>query len=489
MMARNNGVMMQYFEWFLEADPPLWIKLKEDAGHLRNIGITAVWTPPAYKGAAGRNDVGYGTYDLYDLGEFDQKGTIPTKYGTKQAFLEMIEVLHDKEIEVYADIVLDHKMGADATELIEAESVDARDRMKVTQGEHLIEAWTKFTFPQRNQKYSDYIWSWKDFDGIDYDQKTKQQRIFRFTGKQWDSLVDHENANYDYLMGADIDFDNPQVQKELSKWGNWFLQTTKIDGFRLDALKHIQFTFYQNWLKELREKSQRPLFTVGEYWSGNIDDLIYYLNCDHYSMSLFDVPLHYHFYEASRSNGQYDLRNLLKGTLLEYDEFACVTFVDNHDTQPGQSLQSWVADWFKPMAYAVILLRKQGYPCIFYGDYYGIAHDQIKGMQQLLDTLLCLRNTHAYGPQIDYFDDPHIVGFTREGDSDHPYGLGVLFTDNHAGKKYMRIGKQHAYQKFYDVLHPHQEAVILDEQGGTDFFVEGGSLSIYIPFDDAFFPQ
>ena len=33
-----------------------------------------------------------------------------------------------------------------------------------------------------------------------------------------------------------------------------------------------------------------------------------------------------------------------------------VTFVDNHDSQPGQALESWVDEWFRPLAYALILL-------------------------------------------------------------------------------------------------------------------------------------
>lgn len=35
-----------------------------------------------------------------------------------------------------------------------------------------------------------------------------------------------------------------------------------------------------------------------------------------------------------------------------------------HDTQVGQSLESCVASWFKPLAYALILLRVDGYPLV-----------------------------------------------------------------------------------------------------------------------------
>ena len=111
----ENGVMMQYFEWNLPNDGNLWKQLKEDASHLHEIGVTAVWIPPAYK-ADEQQDEGYATYDLYDLGEFDQKGTIRTKYGTKEELKEMIDELHKNHISVYLDVVLNHKAGGDFTE-------------------------------------------------------------------------------------------------------------------------------------------------------------------------------------------------------------------------------------------------------------------------------------------------------------------------------------------------------------------------------------
>ena len=98
---------MQYFEWFLPDDGSLWNRLREDAPHLREIGVTGVWIPPCYKGT-GSNDVGYGAYALYDLGEFDQKGTIRTKYGTIEELHACIGALLDNDIAVYADVVLNH---------------------------------------------------------------------------------------------------------------------------------------------------------------------------------------------------------------------------------------------------------------------------------------------------------------------------------------------------------------------------------------------
>ena len=193
----ENGVLMQYFEWYLSPEPHLWTLLKKDALHLKEIGLTAVWMPPAFKGIGGIHDVGYGVYDIYDLGEFDQKGTIRTKYGTKEEYRDAICALHEVGIQAYGDIVLNHKMGADANEFVKAYEVNQNNKNEVTSGEETIEVPTVFTFPKRQQVYSDFTWNWTCFDGIDYDILSKRHATFLFKDKHWDTQVDGENGNFD----------------------------------------------------------------------------------------------------------------------------------------------------------------------------------------------------------------------------------------------------------------------------------------------------
>ena len=476
-----NGTMMQYFEWFLLPQCKLWNEISSEASNLRDLGITAVWMPPAYKGIGGGYDVGYGAYDLYDLGEFNQKGSIETKYGSKDEYLMAIKMLNKNGIQSYGDIVLNHKMGADEAEEVMAREEEFFNRSISISGTKVIRAWTKFTFPGRNNKYSSFKWDWNDFDGIDYDDKTKRNSIYKFLTKEWSNRVDKENGNYDYLMGADLDFSNKDVVEELKKWGKWYIDFTNIDGFRLDAVKHINYEFFVEWLEYLRKESGKELFSVGEYWHANVDVLLEYLKNTNYVMSLFDVPLHFNLYEASRSNGDFDMRNIFKGTLVEHYSIKAVTFVDNHDTQLGSSLQSWVESWFKPIAYSLILLRIEGYPCIFYGDYYGIPSHGYFGIGSYLDLLLKTRKQLAYGEQHDYFDDKNIIGWTREGVKEYKNsGLAVLLTNKLGGEKKMYIGKKFFGKKFKDLLSNFQEKVVIDKDGFGNFMVKNGSVSVWI---------
>ena len=229
---------MQCFEWYLKTNQDFWLKVSSKAEKIAELGITALWLPPAYKGIGGKDEVGYGVYDIYDLGEFDQKGTIKTKYGSKQEYLDCIMALKQAGIETYADIVLNHKMGADKLQTIPATKVDWGNHNLAIANQEKVKVATKYIFPGRKHKYSDFEWNWTHFTGIDYNSETGEHAIFKFKDKEWSNTVDEEFGNFDYLMGTDIDFKNPEVVEECIKWGEWYVDTTKIDGFRLDAVKH-----------------------------------------------------------------------------------------------------------------------------------------------------------------------------------------------------------------------------------------------------------
>ena len=110
-MSTVNGVMMQYFEWYISPEQNLWNQVREQAKSLADAGFTAMWLPPAYKGMGGTHDVGYAVYDMYDLGEFDQQGTVRTKYGTRQDYLDAISSLQSNGLQVYGDVVLHHRIA------------------------------------------------------------------------------------------------------------------------------------------------------------------------------------------------------------------------------------------------------------------------------------------------------------------------------------------------------------------------------------------
>lgn len=472
---------MQYFEWNVPNDGRFWRKLKKDALHLNRMGITAVWIPPACK-AISAKDVGYGIYDLFDLGEFYQKRSLRTKYGTKAELKRAIATLHKYNISVYFDAVMNHKAGADYTEEFVVKEVDPTNRNHFISEAYTIGGWTGFYFGGRNNQYSDFKWNKNHFTGVDYNVKNGKKAIYLIQedNKKWSDHVDRENGNYDYLMYANIDYKNTQVVEHMKDWGIWIAKELKLNGMRLDAVKHIDSNFAREFTSAIRSEKGRNFYFVGEYWKNDIESLVKYVEDTKGQIDLFDVPLHYNLHEASEMEDNYDLRNLFNNTLVKvYPELA-VTFVENHDSQIGSALESYVRDWFKPSAYGLILLMKDGYPCVFYGDYYSMGYYK-SHHKHVIDVLLKTRQLYAHGEQIDYFDDPSIVGFVRLGEENHPNsGLAFLISNQQDEYKRMYVGKNRAGEVWQEIAGNIKETVVIDSDGNGNFSVKGKKLAVWV---------
>lgn len=478
----RNHTMLQFFEWHVPNHGKHWEDLALLAHEFSIHGIDTVWIPPASKGMS-QEDNGYGIYDHYDLGEFNQKGTTRTKYGTKKELLHAIDVCNKENVQVLADVVLNHKAGADDTERFDVVEVDPDNRMDEISEPFEIKGWTSFTFPGRKGKYSRFTWNFTHFNGTDYDAAGDRTGIFRILGenKAWNDQVDDEFGNYDYLMFANIDYRHPDVRDEMISWGKWFAKTTGCHGFRLDAIKHINYSYISRFANEMKEDFGDDFYFVGEFWNPDLEAKQAFLDQTDFAIHLFDVGLHFQFYEASRQGRDFDLRTLYDGTLVDTHPTHAVTFVDNHDSQPGESLESWVEDWFKPIAYAFILLRMDGFPCIFLGDYFGIrGDDPIPSKKELLDPLLDARYHLAYGEQTDYFDHANTIGWVRHGaDNLKGSGCAVVISTGDDGYKDMQVTEELTGSVWIDVTGNRKDEVVIGDDAVGRFTVNGGSVSVW----------
>lgn len=120
-LQAEDDVILQAFYW----DPPVdsvnlngtwWDVLADQAEALAEAGFTAIWIPPPSKGAFGIYDMGYGVFDHYDLGNYDQKGSVETRFGSRDELIGMVHTMQANGIEVYVDIVLNHIFTSDDEE-------------------------------------------------------------------------------------------------------------------------------------------------------------------------------------------------------------------------------------------------------------------------------------------------------------------------------------------------------------------------------------
>ena len=150
---------------------------------------------------------------------------------------------------------------------------------------------------------------------------------------------------------------------------------------------------WENFIRDMKAKYGNDFYVFGEFWNGDEKSNKDYLTSTDYRFDLVDVRLHQNLFEASKAKETYDLRQIFEQTLVKNHPDSAVTFlliimIPNVVKHWNQLLKNGL----NQAAYALILLRQTGLPCIFYGDYYGISGQFAqKSFQDNIDKLLKLR--------------------------------------------------------------------------------------------------
>ncbi|KAF2222554.1 glucan 1,4-alpha-maltohexaosidase precursor [Elsinoe ampelina] len=512
-----NKTLFQAFEWHTPG--PHWTRLAKYLPQLTDLGITSIWLPPGCKANSPQGN-GYDCYDLWDLGEFDQKWTRPTKWGSKEELLRLISSAHALNVTVIWDAVLNHKTAGDATEPCWAVEVDPTDRRIETTKPREIEPWIHYNFPGRGDTYSSLKWHWQHFNGTDWDQRGQQHGIFKIINppspddkmrlsqsrrsKDWALDVDDENGNGDYLMFSNIDYTNLEVREDVLRWGQWMVQDVGdgIDGFRLDAVQHYSQAFTIQWIERVQAAGRqrgKDIDVIGEFWQPDCRKLIAWVDFMKQQAMLFDVPLLNNFGQLKRLPPQsrwsrfrrpirppFDMRLIFEGTLTQYRPNNAVTVVANHDTQPGQAMDTPIEPLFTTHAYALILLTARGTPCVFYGDLYGIGGPAPRGpsCRGKLPSLIMARKLYAYGKEHLTFPNSRTLALIRQGTRDKPDGCVMIMTIGEGTTARLPVGGQEkAGSVWTDLLCNSPQEVKIDRQGYGEFTCPAEGCCVFVRKD------
>ena len=388
------GVLMQAFYWDCpradEQEFAWWNHVATKIDELEEAGITALWLPPAGKAAnIGGMSMGYDVYDYYDLGKFDQKGSLKTWFGAEDELRELIRALHDKSLKVYADLVLNHNNGADEQEF---NPVIQQKR------------WTLFK-PMSKMFTRD----WTCFNPSPY--------------RELDDVAFGDMPDLCHI--------NPRVSTGILNHAKWMIEEIGFDGFRYDFVKG-----FGAWIvraihdrQYTRNGKTVDIFGVGECWTGEdfIDGWLDSINnWAAQRVGAFDFPLRYRLKDLCDNPG-FNLRRLADyGVLMKDRPLEAVTFVDNHDFREGDTPEI-VND--KMLAYAFILTH-EGYPCVYWKDWftYGLGEP---GQPSGIARLARVHESHAGGGTNLVWLDDSLYVMERTGSGPQP---GLVFALNNTGE-------------------------------------------------------
>ena len=239
-----------------------WNELTAKMPEIAEAGYTSLWLPPPAK-AGSVFSVGYDLFDPFDLGDKNQRGTIPTRYGTKVELLNMVETAHRFGLRVYFDNIMNHR-GFDIPGYNSSAPTNLYPGLTV-QDFHLRRQ-ADGTF--RNwDNISDFgnLWqvqhrplaglidlanesgSVNENFGLTEGNTTNKISFLRQPGSNtyyMDTNLPVIASPWRPFNGTNGDPVVEDVNAYLIRAAMWMMSETKCDGFRFDAVKHTPSSFF-----------------------------------------------------------------------------------------------------------------------------------------------------------------------------------------------------------------------------------------------------
>ena len=307
--ANYGGVMLQSFEWD-GYTATKWSALTANADELSQC-FDLIWVPqsgfiPGNPASTPAKSMGYN--DVYWLKQ-------DSYFGTETELRNMISTFKSKGTGIIADVVINHKNGATN--------------------------WTDFP----NESKNGYSLTWNPTANICCTDECNRSG-YPTTGAN--------DTGDDFDGCRDLDHTNSQVQQNIITYQKFLLNDLGYAGIRLDMVKG-----YGGQYTKIYNQATNPTFSVGEYWDGDYNAVMNWVNATGKTSAAFDFPLKYIINEAV-GNGNYGaLSN--KGIAGDPNNSRyAVTFIDNHDT--GRDGNAIAKDWSAANA---VILAMPGTPCIW----------------------------------------------------------------------------------------------------------------------------
>jgi len=296
----------------------------------RDLGITGIWLMPVTESPS------YHGYDVVDYYTIDQE------YGTEKDFHNLIDEAHNRGIRVIVDLVLNH-----------------------TSRQH---PWFLDSEDDESEHRDWYLWE-------------SEKPGYRGPWNQdvWHKLGDEYFYGVFWSGMPDLNLQNPAVTKELFDITSFWLKDMKVDGFRLDAVKHlVENGFYQEntnethaWLEEFYKfykKTDPTAITVGEAWTTTTEVL-------DYSGDEVDIAFAFDLAQAIIKTVRGPLPSPIISEMTKmvenFPSGQYATFLSNHDQ--NRVMSQLRGDVGRAKIAATILLTSPGVPFIYYGEEIGMS--------------------------------------------------------------------------------------------------------------------
>ncbi|NJM26170.1 MAG: alpha-amylase [Bacteroidia bacterium] len=328
--------------------------------YIMDMGCTALWLSPVYE----NNTDAYHGFAVQDYTEVD------ARFGTMEDLANLVDAAHTRDMRVFLDVVLHHSGNNWSYP-----------------GDEAYYYYKGAVFPFGN---------WR-LEGKPLPVEFRNPDLYARKGqiRNFDSYPETREGDFYNLKTFRTD-DSPEaiyVQELLTKIHCYWIRETDVDGFRVDAVKHMGEKTISQFCSHVREYAyklgKRNFFLFGELvgpeemynryigpkTSIQVDDTAIYYGLN----SVLDFPLYHVLSDVilrrATPESLIDRYESLRKNAMSRGEFGefLVTFLDNHD-QVGQRIKSRFgcdATVRQIVGGVGFLLCALGTPCIYYGTEQG----------------------------------------------------------------------------------------------------------------------
>ncbi len=434
-----------------------WRNAESRAADAFVAGYGAVWVPPPGLADTGGFSVGYDQFDRFNLGSPDQR----TLYGTEREVRAMNDAWHRFGGRVYADLVWNHNGFRDSstpgfvenggypgfvTTLPDDVDGDFHSAFATGTIEGRLSGLIDIDHATNHRFVRNPVFE-GDSRNIPFEQADLDNR--RFYSSQsgpsrtlFDPKTGETFTVYDFRGDGSEIADGTPVEENalgyLMRNAQWYVQDVGFDGFRLDAVKHMEpwvleyldRAVYGANPRKLLDGSTDHVFSFGEALDGDKSLLQQYTRKDidpsqpnvvGGNRDVLDFPLHFALKGNLTSNGfNNDWRNVVNASFDSNDDGLAnngsqgVAFDASHDDN-GADLGN-VANAYlsmRPGNWIVYHNAKQfGDGRDFPKDGRGDALGGVFG--DTIPTLVEIRNTHGRGDYQERWLDKETLVYERE---------------------------------------------------------------------------
>jgi len=341
--------------------------------YLQDMGITAIWLTPIMRNQAVQGDSsGYHGYWTLDFTEIDPH------LGSNDELKELIDKAHDKGMKVFFDIITNH-----TADVVKYEECHRNAEQKFSTSQQLCE-YVSLADKAAGKGYTPYV--------EEHEKNLKTPAWLndpKYYNNQGDSTWQGENSVYGDFMGLDdLDTSNPEVTQGFVKIYQDIIAKFKPDGFRIDTVKHVDMSFWQEFTPAIIEFAQEQgipnFFVFGEVYSEDAKFLSKYTTEG-------DIPsvLDFHIQLAiknvfGRGKGTNELSELFALDNLYEDHNSSadllMNFISNHDMgRFGYYMEQAFPQATEQEKLARVRLANammyfaRGIPVVYYGDEQGFV--------------------------------------------------------------------------------------------------------------------